>query len=131
MKEGMREYIYWYSTRGIKMNKFKTNHKTNCLLSITMGDMRTLEEWSHCDYGDVIYNSYVDGKEGTTFRERIMNHRHLYFIVFDAHNKILDIITMPKSHYQVNSQQETTKQKLCLCFYPILMDEVKQRNLIN
>ena len=58
----------------------------------------TLEDWSGLKYKQILYDSDVDGKSSQIFRNKIINHSHLYFIVIDSndnvfghyHNKMLD-----------------------------------------
>ena len=60
----------------------------------------TLEDWSGLKYGQVLYDSDVDGKSSEIFKNKIINHSHLYFIVIDSdynifghyHNKKIDKI---------------------------------------
>ena len=57
-----------------------------------------LENWSGLKYKQILYDSDVDGKSSEIFKNQIINHSHLYFIVIDSndnvfghyHNKIID-----------------------------------------
>ena len=57
-----------------------------------------LENWSGLKYKQILYDSDVDGKSSEKFKNKIINHSHLYFIVIDSndnvfghyHNKIID-----------------------------------------
>ena len=58
----------------------------------------TLEKWSGLKFGKILYDSNVDGKSDDVFKDKIINHSHLYFIVEDSddnifghyHNKTID-----------------------------------------
>ena len=60
----------------------------------------TLENWCGLKYKQVLYDSDVDNKSSEIFRNKIINHSHLYFIVIDSednvfghyHNKMIDEI---------------------------------------
>ena len=58
-----------------------------------------LEMWSHCDYDKVLYDSEVDGKDGAVFRNKILRHDHLYFIVIDSNCNVF-------GHYHPSSLKE-------------------------
>jgi hypothetical protein len=47
-----------------------------------------LEEWCGLKYKEIIYDSFKDGKLGKIFRNKIMNHSHLYFIIIDSHDNV-------------------------------------------
>ena len=57
-----------------------------------------LENWSGLKYKQILYDSDVNGKSSEKFKNKIINHSHLYFIVIDSndnvfghyHNKIID-----------------------------------------
>ena len=57
-----------------------------------------LENWSGLKYKQILYDNDVDGKSSEKFKNKIINHSHLYFIVIDSndnvfghyHNKIID-----------------------------------------
>ena len=59
-----------------------------------------LENWSGLKYKQILYDSDVDGKSSEKFKNKIINHSHLYFIVIDSnynvfghyHNSIVDEI---------------------------------------
>ena len=51
-------------------------------------NINKLEEWSRRKYGSVLYDSEIDGKDGQTFRDNILNHGYLYFIVIDSKNNV-------------------------------------------
>ena len=40
-----------------------------------------LEEWSGYQYDKVIYDSDLDSTDGDVFRNKILNHQNLYFII--------------------------------------------------
>ena len=45
-------------------------------------------EWSGQKFNSILYDSNVDDNNTETFRNKIMNHQHLYFIVIDENNSI-------------------------------------------
>ena len=47
-----------------------------------------LEEWSELKYNQILYDSEIDGKSNEIFRNKIMNHSHLYFIVIDSNDNV-------------------------------------------
>ena len=47
-----------------------------------------LEELSGCKYDKVLYDSDYDYKDNFTFRNAVLNHQHLYFIVVDMKERI-------------------------------------------
>ena len=51
-------------------------------------NIKTLEEWSGHQMNRVLYDSDKDGKDSSIFREKIINHEHLYFIVFDSNDNV-------------------------------------------
>ena len=59
-----------------------------------------LEEWCGYKYKEILYDSEIDGKSSEIFRDQIINHSHLYFIIIDSndnvfghyHNNIIDRI---------------------------------------
>ena len=50
--------------------------------------MNKLEEWSGKKYSSVLYDSGVDGRESSIFREKVKNHNQLYFIVIDSNDNV-------------------------------------------
>ena len=42
-----------------------------------------LEYWCGLKFRQIIYDSDVDGKSSEIFKNKIINHSHLYFIVID------------------------------------------------
>ena len=57
-------------------------------------NIQTLETWSGHQVNTVLYDSDIDGKDSQIFRNKTMNHQHLYFIVIDSDNNVFDIIIM-------------------------------------
>ena len=51
-------------------------------------NMAQLEAWSGQKYSEVLYDSDIDGKDSSIFRNKIMNHNQLYFIVIDSKNNV-------------------------------------------
>ena len=68
--------------------------------SFVKNNITTLEDWSGLKYKQVLYDSDVDGKSSEIFKNKIINHSHLYFIVIDSdenvfghyHNKMVNEI---------------------------------------
>ena len=58
------------------------------LTNYIMNNKSVLEEWSGKTFNRVLYDSDNDDKKASTFREKIMNHGQLYFIVFDYNNNV-------------------------------------------
>ena len=50
--------------------------------------IKTLEEWSGQQVNNVLYDSDIDGKGSEIFRDKILNHNHLYFIVIDSNGNM-------------------------------------------
>ena len=69
-------------------------------VSIVKSYIPKLEYWCGLKYGQVLYDSDFDGKSSEIFKNKIINHSHLYFIVIDSdynifghyHNKMIDKI---------------------------------------
>ena len=70
-----------------------------------MYNMDKLEEWSGMKYNSVLYDSERDGKDSEVFREKIMNHEHLYFIPIDSDNNVFGHYH-PSKITKVDSQNE-------------------------
>ena len=47
-----------------------------------------LEEWSGKKYSSVLYDSDIDGKDSSIFRNKILNHNQLYFIAIDSNDNV-------------------------------------------
>ena len=86
-KEGMHQYVYWYNPH---INTIKENEIIKPIHSIkyVINNIPTLEEWCGLKYSQVLYDSDIDGTDSVTFRERIMNHEHVYFIIIDDHDNV-------------------------------------------
>ena len=77
-KEGMVQYHYLYDTS-----------KSNGLFdSYILKNVDLLEEWSNKKCDEVLYDSEYDGNKGSIFREKILNHEHLYFIIIDKDDNV-------------------------------------------
>jgi len=64
-----------------------------------VNNMNKLEEWSGLKFKQVLYDSERDGKSSEIFRNKTLNHSHLYFIVIDSVNNIFghyhpDVVTI-------------------------------------
>jgi len=51
-------------------------------------NLKTLETWSGHQVNTVLYDSDIDGKDSSIFRNKIMNHNQLYFIIIDSNNNV-------------------------------------------
>ena len=51
-------------------------------------NMTQLEEWSGKKYSEVLYDSDIDGKDSSIFIKKIINHKHLYFIIIDSNDNV-------------------------------------------
>ena len=51
-------------------------------------NIQKLEEWSGLKYGGPIYESNIYGNSVKIFANRILHHKHLYFIVIDKDNNV-------------------------------------------
>ena len=47
-------------------------------------NMNLLEQWSGHTFKSLLYDSDSDAKESSVFRNKVLNHSHLYFIVIDT-----------------------------------------------
>ena len=112
----MHQYVYWYSTdelkKNLQSNEIITDYYFNKLERTVLTNITTLEEWSILKYSEVLFDSVIDGKDLKTFRSRVENHKHLYFIVFDSNNNIF-------GHYQgfnINIVSECDPEELVFVF---------------
>ena len=48
-----------------------------------INNLKTLETWSGHQVNNVLYDSDIDGKDSSIFRNKIMNYNHWYFIIID------------------------------------------------
>ena len=100
-KAGMHQYVYSYQP-GRKLEKNETVkgghfYKPNKYI---VNNIDKLEEWSGLKYSSVLYDSKRDGKDFSIFREKIIKHGHLNFIVIDLcgnvfghyHDNVIDSI---------------------------------------
>ena len=86
----MRQYVYWYSDR-ILRRYLKDNEViklSDAYYKYVVNSIPKVEEWCGCKYNSVLYDSDVDSKEIKTFKERVMNQSHLYFIIVDSDNNV-------------------------------------------
>ena len=85
-KPGMHQYVYWYHPdkeleeneviKDILFNKYIVNN------------IPKLEEWSGKKYSSVLYDSDIDGKDSSIFRNKILNHNQLCFIAIDSNDNV-------------------------------------------
>ena len=47
-----------------------------------------LEAWSGHQVNNVLYDSDIDGKDSLIFRNKIINHNQLYFIIIDSNDNV-------------------------------------------
>ena len=50
--------------------------------------MTQLETWSGKKYSETLYDSDIDGKDSSIFRNKIINHNQLYFIIIDSNDNV-------------------------------------------
>jgi hypothetical protein len=88
-KYGMYQYIYWFKDVELMKNK-KDNEifKPINAYKYVVNNIPILEEWSGLEYHQILYDSDVDGKQSSTFKDKILNHQHLYFIVIDSNDNV-------------------------------------------
>ncbi len=53
-----------------------------------VNNFNKLEEWSGLKYHQILYDNDIDDKSPQIFRNKIMNHSHLYFIVIDSNDNV-------------------------------------------
>ena len=68
--------------------KLKSEARKKAMPEAITKQMDTLEQWCGKKYSQVIYNSDVDGKDSSAFRNKILNHKQLYFFVIDDNDNI-------------------------------------------
>ena len=88
----MRHYVYWYCSILLR-NSIGDNEKINDYYYYKLDkqillNIETLEEWSRCMYNCVVYDSDIDGKDTMVFKNKLLNHSHLYFIAIDTEGNI-------------------------------------------
>ena len=101
-KNGLFQYIYWYlvDDKLIKNKKDNEIFKPFNAYKYIINNIPILEEWSGLKYKEILYDSNKDDKSSEIFRNKIINHQHLYFIIIDSdnnvfghyHNSIINII---------------------------------------
>ena len=84
---GMHQYVYWYHPdKELEENEVI---KPINAYKYVVNNIPKLEEWSGRKYSTVLYDSDIDGKDSSIFREKIMNHNQLYFIAIDSNDNVL------------------------------------------
>ena len=53
-----------------------------------INNMTQLEEWSGKKYSETLYDSDIDGKDSSIFRNKILHHNQLYFIIIDSNDNV-------------------------------------------
>ena len=69
----------------MKITKKLNNRGNN---EYVYNNLKTLETWSEHQVNNVLYDSDIDGKDSSIFRNKIMNHNQLYFIIIDSNNNV-------------------------------------------
>ena len=64
------------------------NERLNKCDDVVKQNIPTLEEWSGLKYKQVLYDSDIDGKSSEIFRNKILKHKQLYFIVKDSEGNV-------------------------------------------
>ena len=73
-------------------------------------NIEILEEWSERQVDNILYDSDRDGKDSQTFRNKIMNHQHLYFIIIDSDNNVFghyNEVTISKTNYEYTRDEQS------------------------
>ena len=101
----MEYYIYWYNDKEAEKQpqvneifKYSIRQENNkgkkMRHSVEVGNeyiddnIDMLEEWSGLEVGEVLYDSERDGKESKTFRDQILHHKQMYFIIIDSDGNV-------------------------------------------
>ena len=101
----MEYYIYWYNDKEAEKQpqvneifKYSIRQENNkgkkMRHSIEVGNeyiddnIDMLEEWSGLEVGEVLYDSERDGKQSKTFRDKILHHKQMYFIIIDSDGNV-------------------------------------------
>ena len=83
---GMHQYVYWYHPdKELEENEVI---KPINAYKYVVNNIPKLEEWSGKKYSSVLYDSDIDGKDSSIFRNKILNHNQLYFIAIDSHDNV-------------------------------------------
>ena len=83
---GMHQYVYWYHPdKELEENEVI---KPINAYKYVVNNIPKLEEWSGKKYSSVLYDSDIDGKDSSIFRNKIMNHNQLYFIAIDSNDNV-------------------------------------------
>ena len=83
---GMHQYVYWYHPdKELEENEVI---KPINAYKYVVNNMNKLEEWSGKKYSSVLYDSDIDGKDSSIFRNKILNHNQLYFIAIDSNDNV-------------------------------------------
>ena len=86
-KNGMYQYIYWYyDYKLIKNKKDNEIFKDIIYNRYISNNIPILEEWSGLKYHRTLYDSGIDDKSCESFKNKIIKHSHLYFIIIDSNN---------------------------------------------
>ena len=80
-KSGMKRYVYWYKDgHEPEENEIIKDVVYNRYIRM---NIRTFKTWSGLDDYSVLYDSDVNGYENDLFKEKILNHENLFFIIVD------------------------------------------------
>ena len=83
---GMHQYVYWYHPdKELEENEVI---KPINAYKYVVNNIPKLEEWSGKKYSSVLYDSDIDGKDSSIFRNKILNHNQLYFIAIDSNDNV-------------------------------------------
>ena len=83
---GMHQYVYWYHPdKELEENEVI---KPINAYKYVVNNIPKLEEWSGKKYSSVLYDSDIDGKDCSIFRNKIMNHNQLCFIAIDSNDNV-------------------------------------------
>ena len=85
-KPGMHQYVYWYHPdKELEENEVI---KPINAYKYVVNNIPKLEEWSGKKYSSVLYDSDIDGKDSSIFRNKILNHNQLCFIAIDSNDNV-------------------------------------------
>ena len=87
-RKRMFQYIYWFNDDELVKNKKDNEIFKRDLIKYIVNNIPILEEWCGYKYKEIIYDSFKDGKSSEIFRNKIINHSHLYFIIIDSDNNV-------------------------------------------
>ena len=98
----LRKPITTYELKDVKIEVEKRKSIRRINNEHITNNIQILETWSGHQVNNVLYDSDIDGKDSQIFRNKILNHQHLYFIVIDNQNNVF-------GHYTNSNMNQTDK----------------------